>query len=476
MAEDGTSGTATVEGAVGPDERPRRRRRPGTVAALVACRGARRRGHRPLGAQRRGRHRRRRGPRPRAGRARARRTSRRAPSVGLPLEVVPATDLADGQAVEVVASGFEPGESVGVVQCAQESGRPDRGGQAAGVDACDISPFTNLTAGDDGSVRGTYQVQRVLTTSWTGTIDCAERPGRCIVAAGALADYDRSGGAPLAFDAAGLEPLDVPALAASPAEALADGSTTRLTGTGFPAGGRVSLELCSLDPATCWPVGDVDAPEGGEPSERGWYPPGADVDAAGALDLDVEVWRYLPGPGPSTCVDSAVSPCVLRAESASSGMGDVDPSDGVSPPPVPLGFTSGGEPPAAASLSVAPAAGLAPGDLVVVRGAGFPTGAALVVVHCATRTEEEGPMACADLGDQPVTAGDDGAFRVEAELPALEVWEAVCDEDGRCEDARGADAVECGSGPWVCDIRVERRDQGPGRPWFPAPPVVLARG
>ena len=110
-------------------------------------------------------------------------------------------------------------------------------------------------ADDEGVATGTFTVQRVLTTPATGTVDCALEAERCIVAMGALSDYDRSGGFGVAF-AGGGEPIDIPTITVAPAEGLADGDVVHVEGDGFEPDSPVMLSVCSIDPAGCWSTGE----------------------------------------------------------------------------------------------------------------------------------------------------------------------------------------------------------------------------
>ena len=123
-------------------------------------------------------------------------------SIGLPVNVDPPTGLTDGQLVTVTGGGFVPGESVGIVQCAEAAA--DQPGNA--IDSCDISRYTPATASSDGVATGTYNVDQILTTPRTGTVDCLAEAGRCVVAMGALDDYDRSGVHQILFGTAAPDP------------------------------------------------------------------------------------------------------------------------------------------------------------------------------------------------------------------------------------------------------------------------------
>jgi hypothetical protein len=402
-------------------------------------------------------------------------------SLMLPVTAEPATGLREGDAVTVRGEGFVPGESVGIVQCAIEAAQPDRGGVGAGVDACNIGRFEQVTADDDGVATGTFRVHRALSTSIAGTVDCASEPERCIVAMGALSDYDRSGGTAVSFDPEDLSPLDLPTLEVTPAEGLADGDTVLVTGTGHQPGAMVHLELCSLDPSTCWMVGEPfevnDAPDCPECS---WFEHGLRADADGSVEGEVRLWRYLPG-APGSYVDCSVSTCVLRASGPE-----------LSPPPAGLAFDGGGEPPSGPVLAVTPTDGVASGDEVEILGAGFDPGSDAYLQLCATPTDQPAgpdgatyPEICHSLGDgstggffgiggrgpEAPRAEEDGTFRSVVRLPGLGTTGRCLDPECREVDER---RVDCTSGEWVCDVRAEIGWEATGRPVFLPAPVVLS--
>ena len=219
-------------------------------------------------------------------------------SIRLPLTAEPSTGLHDGDLVTVRGEGFVPGESVGLVQCAREAGGPTpevRGG----VDGCNISNYTDVTADADGVATGTYAVHRVLTTPMTGTVDCAAEAERCIVGDGCdlrlrpigrQGDHVRHRRAPRRHPHRRGDPDRGPVTRRSGAR----------RGSGLTPGEAVYLEVCSSDPLACWQTGDViDVPVDDEmraAGERGTMQTiGLLVDGNGELEGDVPVWRFLVG-------------------------------------------------------------------------------------------------------------------------------------------------------------------------------------
>ena len=395
-------------------------------------------------------------------------------SIELPLTVAPsATGLHDGDTVTVSAPGFEPGESVGLVQCAQEAGgeTPE---QRGGIDACDISPYTSITADGDGVATGDYQVQRFLTTPLTGTVDCGEDADRCLVALGALSDYDRSGGLGITFAApAPGEPTrpKIPTLTVTPAKGLHDGDVVHVEGAGYEAGTQVDLQVCAKDPSACWVTGEVLAPPDLAPNEDCFDACGGIgllVDRAGRLSGDVPVWRFLPGE-PGTYVDCALSECALRVQ----GSGETAPA------PARLGFLGGGDGPRPPAVAVDPDTDLTSGDRVVVRGAGFEPRSHLSLGLCSGPAGTPGaPLGCTSWDDGRSRVGDDGTFALEFEIPdldQLQTFSTTCAAGAPCPSG-SAGSTPCDGEQTVCSIRVDAYSDLPLavlRPEFPAAPVPV---
>lgn len=399
-------------------------------------------------------------------------------SVQLPVTADPTTGLHDGDEVSVASPGFEPGERVGIVQCAREAGG-DSPQTRGGVDGCYVGGVQYADADADGRAAGSIKVRRVLTTPLTGTVDCAAEANRCLVAMGALNDYDRSGGHGIEFAADG-EPIELPTVTVTPSEDLADGDVVHVVADGLVPDAFMQIEVCSSDPAACWQTGaptEIDASqEGGR-----YIGVGLPVDGHGHLEGDVKVWRYLPGGEPGTYVDCAVSRCSLRL------YGDT------APPTVPLHFTPGGSAPVPPALSVVPADDLAPGDEVAVRGKGFVPGSQIQVSLCASPVAAP-PMAymgCGSSDGGDLRVEGDGTFALGFDIPELGSMGGYSSEDcsaqGPCsattacaDGCTSATAVE--AGPIRCDgvttvcyitADVYQDGSGQGPPVFPAVPVKV---
>lgn len=397
-------------------------------------------------------------------------------SIRLPLTSEPSTDLVDGQAVTVSGSGFQPGEGVGLVQCAKEAGG-DSPELRAGIQGCYIGGYTSLTADDAGVATGTYEVHRLLTTPLTGTIDCAAEAERCMVAMGALADYDRSGTHPIVFDA-DVEPVDLPTITVTPTDGLTDGAVVHVVAEGLTPGDRLYGEVCSSDPQACTSAalradGPVDEAEtrsmttdsrGVEVFEIDAV--GLLVDSRGRAEGDLTVWQYLPGADPGTYVDCAVSHCSLRLGGQTA------------PPTVPLAFLPG-EGPVAPNAVVEPADGLAVGDEVVVRGTGFRPGTAVMLTLCAHRGDslEEGYLGCAyNEGEELLVAGD-GTITIDYVIPEVrdETHAMACRTEEECRNVQPGPPVRCGVDGVECELRVEAYIVDGGPTFLPPPMPVTFR-
>jgi len=399
-------------------------------------------------------------------------------SIQLPVTVEPNAGLASGDVVTATGTGFAPGERVGIVMCANEAGGDDPE-QRAGIDACSVNPVTYADADADGKASGTFTVTRVLTTGATGTVDCAAEADRCIIAMGALNDYDRSGGLGLTF-AGGGEPIDVPTISVSPSEGLSDGDTVHLEGEGFQPG-PLMLSQCSIDPSGCWSLGAPFQLSADEVSELGlmdqyggaYEGVGLLADASGHVRADVQVWRFLPTVEPTSYIDCAVSTCSLRLSSEAGGY---------APAPPVVAFAPGGSGPTPPAIAVAPTRDVQPGDEVVVRGAGFQPGAYYSISLCVSPPGD--PMGLYDCiggdGSEDVI-DDDGGFAKEFEIPDLDILGGVtattaCSTEGDCLDAVALpEEQRCDGIHSVCSIRVDAYVGGTafGPPQFPAVPVTV---
>jgi hypothetical protein len=353
-------------------------------------------------------------------------------SIGLPVTVEPAVGLTDGATVTLTGHGFVANEAVVVVQCAIEAGRPARGGQAAGIDGCDISRVGNTTATSDGLATTTFTVAQSITTPVTGLIDCGSESGRCIMAMAASSDYDRSGGGGITFGPGPESEPAGPTLIVEPAFGLTDAQVVHVTATGLPPSTAVELDVCSVDPAACWPTLPGDDPAAV-----------LTTDAVGVLSVDVPVWRFLPGAEPDTYVDCALSPCNLVL---STGIAAADPN------PARLLFDPGGAEPVRPVLSLDPAEDVTPGSVVRVLGAGFDPSSTVSLTLCVTADPGDDPEGlCIDL-EVSVALADDGTFEVSVAVPSVDSLGALRPADAA--DASSAASFPCDGSSTRCVVRA----------------------
>lgn len=132
-----------------------------------------------------------------------------------PVTVQPASGLAESSVVTVEGWEFPPNRDLGIVQCTNVAVVDGSGG-------CNIGRFTQVRTNADGYFIGEFMVERYL---WVGEdqwdclqgnvdpdelhqrrLDGLALPGMtdtyftCVVAAGAIDDYDESGGFPISFE------------------------------------------------------------------------------------------------------------------------------------------------------------------------------------------------------------------------------------------------------------------------------------
>ena len=408
-------------------------------------------------------------------------------SIQLPVTVEPNVDLTDGHLVTASGPGFIPGERVGIVQCASEAGENNGGTreERLGIDGCNVGSVQYANADAEGVATGTINVRRVLTTPATGTVDCALEAQRCIVAMGALDDYDRSGGYGVAFRGGG-EPIDIPTVTVSPIEGLADGDLVHVEGEGFTPG-PVQLGLCSIDPAGCWTIGNPFRLSAAETRDLGlsdqygggeYLGTGLVADPQGRVSGDVQVWRFLPTTEPGSYIDCAVSRCSLRLTSE---------LDGLAPPPPVLGFAPGGTGPVPPAIAATPTRDLQPGDEIVVRGAGFAPGAYYSISLCAAPPGDPvNVFGCVSSDESQHQVDPDGGFAREVEVPDIESFAdgggfseegattTMCATESGCLPTL-TESELCDGAHSVCTIRVDAYTGGPdvGPPQFPAVPIPI---
>ena len=175
----------------------------------------------------------------------------------LPVLVVPQSGLADRHAVTVLGRGFLPGDRVGVVMCASEAAVEGVAACSLGTTSMAYEYVTYANADMDGDVIAPMKVRQMIDTPFTGPIDCASAAERCLVAIGAVSDYDRSGGSFVDF--AGAPPFVQPAMLAEPAGPYTAGQDVTVRAVGLLATRDVELVQCLGDACLLLARGQVAA-------------------------------------------------------------------------------------------------------------------------------------------------------------------------------------------------------------------------
>lgn len=227
----------------------------------------------------------------------------------LPVMISQRADLADGQVVTVLAKGFSSAERVGVVMCVAEAA-------IHGVEACDLGTngdFDHVTYGDatgEGFVQVDIAVRQLITTPLTGPVDCASSAERCLVAVGAISDYDRSGGAPVGF--LGQPPFPEPTQAVSVAGPYAPDQQVDLVAGGLLWPREVQYQLCLNERCAVLARGRVNAD--------------------GTFNAHVALpWAFTP-------VDGTVVTCETGCELRLGYLALPETSDAPAPAPLPVTF------------------------------------------------------------------------------------------------------------------------------------------
>ena len=171
----------------------------------------------------------------------------RAPEPGLrvgrhPVRVVPSGGLVEGQEVTVSGRRFPAEVSLGVTMCLPAAV------EGEGVGACDITAAQiDIGSGDEGRFEVVYTVRRLITVgNVVAPVDCATVEDGCIIAVGALDDYEESGGMTVTFDPAVAAP-PLPVVTVSQDEGLLDGDEVQVEVSELVQGVYLDAQLCALD-------------------------------------------------------------------------------------------------------------------------------------------------------------------------------------------------------------------------------------
>lgn len=233
----------------------------------------------------------------------------------LPVVADRSDGLVEGDEVTLYGKGFEPGESVGAVHCSSEADT-----ESAGAGACDLGDasyaFANTiggTARSDGSVVITVTIRRHITTPAYGPVDCMSAAERCLLAIGAAADYDRSGGTYV--NLAGAPPFPEPTVGVDPPGPYTAGQEVTILAGGLVPGRPFQVVQCVAEDH-CASLGQ------GRASAEGTY--GATVAIGASVD-----------------VEGDVRPCADACTLAVRGIGLPEQTTAPVPPAVPLGPIAG---------------------------------------------------------------------------------------------------------------------------------------
>lgn len=303
------------------------------------------------------------------------------------VSVAPATDLVDGQVVQVHGEGVPVDTPLAIVQCRTS---------ATAAAGCLVRSF-NAETDEDGRVDVPFTIRGVLPL-YDGDVDC-RLPDACVVA---ILGFDRDGEelvelarAPVHLDPdAPLAPP--PAVTAAPTDNLVDGQAVRVDGTGFVHARQVNVMQCAAG-ATDWDDCDWSTLDYATPT-------------AGVIGLDQRVYARITTDSTGTIDCRIPGSCALLAF-------DDDASAGQAPPSIPLHFDPNGPLLPPPSVTVTPAAGLVDGQLIQVHGTGFIRDNSVRIFQCAPAAPSPDSCRMDDEWDY-TEVDDDGSFSVERRLVA----------------------------------------------------------
>jgi Carboxypeptidase regulatory-like domain/Neocarzinostatin family len=159
------------------------------------------------------------------------------------LTVTPATDLADGDTVQVTGSGFEPSSLGGFCQAVVDG--PLDIGDCSG-------PIEIVRIDEAGQFSGSFEVSRFMGPSNTGVAtDCAQPEAACVIGAESQ-DGGQAAVAPLTFTP---QPPWSYTMTVTPDADLVGGDVVEVQGSGFPP--SIEVDICQGIPDECaWPTTD----------------------------------------------------------------------------------------------------------------------------------------------------------------------------------------------------------------------------
>lgn len=267
------------------------------------------------------------------------------------VSVSPASNLVDGQVVEVTGSGFEPGSWTSGSLCANDGGRQ----------GCRY--FSLPEIGSSGTLTSSVTVRAALADSAGSLerVDCRSATAVCTFQVWS-ADWNQAAPVVLHFDPSA-PLLPPPTVSVDPQHGLVDGQVVTVQGSGFTSGDWVWLALCSSgagpEPEACRELGDGDT-----------Y-----ADDDGGFSLPVRLRALIPTGDDEPAIDCRVVACVIRVSTPDGAVAhpvEFDPSMPLLPPP---------------SVSVSPRTKLTDGQVVTVTLTNFDPGDWLSVQVCQSASD-----------------------------------------------------------------------------------------
>lgn len=339
-----------------------------------------------------------------------------------PVRVVPSAGLVEGEEVTVSGRRFPADVNLGVTMCLPAAV------EGEGVGACDITAAQiDIGSGDEGRFEVTYTVRRLISMGdGVESIDCATVEGGCIIAVGAIDDYEESGGMTVSFDPA-VAPPALLAVSVSPDEGLVDGDEVQVEVTELEPGAYLQAQLCALDAAGTTIAGcDIYSRESRIRVDH----------QAGRADFPFVVSRLVANPFGGEVFDCLEATCVLVVDSASLRTTTV------------LAFDADAPPLPEVEVDVAPTEDLAAGDRIEVRASGLRPGVDLIAELCP----EEAVMPCSGEQLGYTLVGDDSAAELEVVVVDRFGWYPT-DVDLQPPDG-SAIPIDCTERPGRCHLVV----------------------
>jgi hypothetical protein len=328
---------------------------------------------------------------------------------------VPQVGLADHQLIKVSGVGMFPSRGIEIEQCL--NGTPS-------YLTCDYSTQAFVLTGPRGGFGLTWAVHRILYINGLA-VDCASRPGACVVFAGDYpGDTSDEALAPLAFNSK-IPPV-AQTLAVVPSLGLRDHQLAQVGGTGFTPGGDIEVVQCQAG-ATINGLGcDYSTTQ---------YVTGG---LTGQFLITFAMHRML-GVGLPTPVDCAkVNACTVEAINVER------PEEGATRavafnPTIPT---------VKASLKAVPSTGLTDDARVLVTGAGFTPYSSVTVDQCSIEA-----LAAHDFG-YCAGSGPYGGGGITEQVTGNGTFSVTFFVHISISDQSGV--VNCAAKPGACDIVATR--------------------